>query len=236
MLQDEESGLWRSWRIERDSAARERLIRLHMGYACALAAKAFSRRYNDEFEFAEYMQCATIGLLEAVDRFDPQYPASFRTFATPRIQGAILDGIERLSEQQQQISARQRILAERAASVCGERADDLFRQLAETAIGLAVGYLLEGSSMYQSEEPTLPDNGYSRLELRQLQERVRGLVEKLPEREKLVIKYHYLNHLQFETIAQIFSVSKGRVSQIHKRALAQLRDAASRVHVCDLAW
>jgi len=212
---------------------------LYIGYARALAAKSYARRYSDEFEFSEYFQFAAIGLLEAVERFDPDHAVGFPTFATSRINGAILDGIERLSERQQQAFERQRILAGRAESISNSddrSRNEIFKRLAEIAIGLAVGYLLEGSTMYVADDSPVYETGYTRIELRQLQDRVRALVESLPERERLIIKYHYLHHLRFETIAEMFSISKGRVSQLHKRALDLLRKAANEVASCNVAW
>lgn len=233
--------LWRRWRDENDASAREALILLHLEFAKMLAAKCFAGRYGDELEFADYMQFATVGLLESIDRYDPASQASFRTFSAPRINGAMLDGVARLSEQQRQISARQRMLAERAESLTGsmeskEGTDEIFEQLAGVAIGLALGYMLEGSSMYQVQEPVSMNSAYTNVEVRQLQQQVRSLVDMLPERERSVIKYHYLNHLRFEAIAEILSLSKGRVSQLHKNALDLLRKEAGKISSCNIAW
>jgi RNA polymerase sigma factor for flagellar operon FliA len=52
-----------------------------------------------------------------------------------------------------------------------------------------------------------------------------GLVDALPDQERRVVKYHYFQNLEFTEIARIFGVTKGRVSQIHKRALVLLREA-----------
>jgi RNA polymerase sigma factor for flagellar operon FliA len=240
LMSDRERQLWAEWCNQRSASSREQLIMLHLEFARIIAAKLYLRRYNDEFEFAEYMQFATVGMIESIDRFNPDKQFTFRTFSAPRISGAILDGISRLSEQHQQISMRRRILSERAESIrhaeAGVANRDVLEQLADIAIGLALGYMLEGSTMYQSQEPTAPSNSYSAIQQRQLQERVRSLVDGLPERERLVISYHYLHQIRFETIAEMLSVSKGRVSQLHRSGLERLRSAASKVASCDLAW
>jgi RNA polymerase sigma factor FliA len=234
---DAEAGWWRAWRIHGDHGAREALVLHHLEFARIMAAKAYANRYNAAFEFADYMQFATIGLIEAVDRFDHELQIGFRTFSAQRIRGAILDGIMRMSEQQQQIKTRQRIAAERAASLQdGKGGGDVFEQLASVAVGLALGYMLEGSGMLQSHEPEAPDNGYQRIELQQLRQQLGRLVSGLPERERLVIKYHYMNHLPFETIANMLSLSKGRIAQLHRSGLEQLRAAAGQIGPCDLAW
>ena len=84
----------------------------------------------------------------------------------------------------------------------------LFEALARMAVGLALGYILEDSGMYRGEEGPTADNNYQAVELRQLQSRVRALVENLPERERLIIRCHYLNLVPFESIADSSGSSK----------------------------
>jgi RNA polymerase sigma factor for flagellar operon FliA len=81
--------------------------------------------------------------------------------------------------------------------------------------------------MYCGEEQQAPDNAYSRTEMRQFKERLRQLVEELPEQERTVIYGHYLQQQPFEQMAQRLSLSKGRVSQIHASGLTRLRRIVS---------
>lgn len=243
MLEAEEGALWQALRSGEDPSARERLIELHLPFARVMAAKLYAGRPSRraEIEFDEYLQYATVGMIECVDRYDPARGAGFRTYAGQRVAGAILSGIEQTSEKQQQLALRRRLAAERLESLRGEGVppqdpDALFAELARVAIGLALGLALEDSGMFLEQDRPAPDRNYQAVELRQLQERVRALVEALPERERRVIRYHYLNQLPFEHVAREFGVTKGRVSQLHRRALELLRDEARKVKRCDLAW
>jgi RNA polymerase sigma factor for flagellar operon FliA len=238
---DEEDALWRRFRVERDPAAKEALVSHYLGFAQILAAKIYGSRYNDEIEFAEYMQFASVGLLEALERFDPAVGVKFKTFAGRRIIGAMLNGLETATEKQQQIAFRKQIAAERMESLREGRApagppEELFQHLAQVAVGLALGYMLDGSKMFQRRNASYEQTGYEAVELAQLKERVRGLVEELPERERKVIKYHYMNQFPFDEIAGIMGVTKGRISQVHKHALELLAQAIKRVRSCDIAW
>jgi RNA polymerase sigma factor for flagellar operon FliA len=238
--QDEERGLWLRLRAG-DAAARETLIEHYLPFAQILAAKIYGGRHHDEFEFGEYMQFATVGLLESVERFDPERGVKFKTFAGRRIIGSMLNGVENLSEKQQQISFRQRLASERLESLRGKppdasNPDDLFHYLAQVAVGLALGYMLDDSGMYQKRNAVYHNGGYEAVEIDQLQKRVRSLVENLPERERKVIKYHYMNHFQFEEIADVMGVTKGRISQVHKRAIELLQEAVKKIRSCDVAW
>jgi RNA polymerase sigma factor FliA len=241
MDEEEERALWRRLREEGDTSAREIILMHYLPFAKILAAKVYSRRRHDEFEFGEYVQFGTVGLLESVSRFDPERGVKFKTFAGRRIIGSILNGLEHLSEKQEQISFRHRLHSQRLESIRGKQPDgsnseELFGYLAQVAIGLALGYILEDSGMFQKRNSSYMSNGYASVETSQLRERMNSLLDKLPERERRVLKYHYMNHVPFEEIAGILSVTKGRVSQIHKHAIELLREALKEVRSCDVAW
>jgi RNA polymerase sigma factor for flagellar operon FliA len=235
----DEPGLWQKTRAG-EPRARESLIEAYLPYARMLAAKLFAGRIDSDQEFAEYLQFATVGLIESVDRFDPERATLFTTFANRRIQGAVLNGMEHLSEKRAQLSARRSLRADRIDSVKGALSEpelDLFAQLAEIGIGLALGHLLdEAGDDLENDDAALQKNHYAALELRQLQDRVRAIVENLPPRERLVIKYHYLNQVPFSLIAETLGLTRGRVSQIHRHALTLLHKAVRSIRSHDAAW
>jgi len=174
----DEVSLWRRLRASADEEARKQLLARHLNYARVVAATYYGRRFHDEVEFGDYLQYASVGLLEAMERFDPDRGAQFRTFAARRMHGAILNGLERLTEKQQQIAARQRIRAERAEVVkelAAERAggvprttEQLFRYVSEVGLGLALSWLLEGTAMLENPERAESVPFYRNLEVRQL--------------------------------------------------------------------
>jgi RNA polymerase sigma factor for flagellar operon FliA len=235
--------LWHDWHENQNIAFRDRLIEHYLPFARMMAAKLYGKRHCAEFEFDDYLQFATIGLIESIDRYNPDSDSAshFTTYATKRIQGAILDGVERLSERQQQINTRQRRQNERTAlqgSILNDPSarGNVFDQLAEIAVGLALGYILEDTNLYLNEEPVMPDNQYCGIELRQLRERLLALVEQLPEQERLLIKYTYFNHMAFESVAQRWGVTRSRIAQIHRSALEHLRKSSLDLRQYDVAW
>lgn len=91
-------------------------------------------------------------------------------------------------------------------------------------IGLALAYLLEGTGMIDAQEEGAEHHGYyQRVELRQLQQRIRELVDELSEQERTVVRCHYLQEMQFSDIATMLGLSKGRIAQVHRQALERLR-------------
>ena len=223
--------MWRALRTEDSVTARESLFSYYLPFGRVMAAKLYARRATNEVEFDDFMQLASVGLLEAIDRYRLDLGASFKTYAASRIQGSILTGIEKFSDSIQQAALRGRVKKERLESLHNDMEPtpdtDLFAEMAEVAIGLALGYVLEGSGMYADAEPSYPDNAYSRCEMKQLAQRVRTVVENLPERERAIITLHYYEHVPFHEIAERMSITKGRVSQIHARAMRLLKEVCA---------
>lgn len=98
-------------------AAREQLIAHYLPHARMVAAMVYRTRYHDEIEFADYLQLASVGLIEAIDRFDATRGVPFRSYATWRVRGAILNGLDYQTEKQQQIAVRRRLRDERLESI-----------------------------------------------------------------------------------------------------------------------
>jgi RNA polymerase sigma factor for flagellar operon FliA len=226
----DEPALWSAWRSSSDLAARERLVRLHLPYARRIAARLYRQRGSLQVEFDEYYQLACIGLLEAMDRYDASRGASFQTFSLRRIEGSVLNGLQRLSEVTEQVGLRRRMERERLASLKGETGGgrrssrDMLSQLSEIAVGLAIGYMLEETAMFLADEDVGGlDTAYAGEAWRQTRERVLASVRLLPERERQIIDLHYFNGLGFDQIGAVFGLTKGRISQLHRSALERLR-------------
>jgi RNA polymerase sigma factor FliA len=228
-----EASWWQEWREAGDAQARDKLLALHLPYTRVVAAAYYARRYSDDIEFGDYLQYASVGVLEAMDRYDPQRGVQFRTFAARRMHGAILNGLERLTEKQQQIAARQRLRAERLQDVRdaaagegagpGQSPEQLMRFVAEVGIGLAVCWMLEGTAMVEDAAGATSVPFYQSAQLRQMRERLVQAVDRLPPQQRTVIRHHYLQEVPFERIAADLQLTKGRISQIHKQALLHLR-------------
>lgn len=229
---DQAEALWRAFGGQRDAALRERLVAHYLPFARMMAAKMYAGRTHMQVEFDEYLQYARLGLIEAVDRFDAGLGYKFETYAGSRINGAILSGMRSYSEVHEQVAARQRVVRARMASLQEPGRDtadpaDLFGYLAELAVGLAVGFALDNSGMYQERERDAHygDNTYAGVELKQLRARLNSLVEGLPGKHRQVVSYHYLQQLPFEEIAEMLALTRGRIAQIHREALVKLREA-----------
>lgn len=244
-----EQLLWRRLKDAGDQDARAELLALHLPYAKVVAASYYAKRFHDEIEFGDYLQLASLGLIESLDRFDPTVGVLFKTFAARRMHGSILDGIEQFTEKQQQIAARQRLESQRRASIKtalsseGDTApsktrtpEQMLQFVAEAGLAFALAWILDGTGMVQGGEASETLPFYRSVELKQLRQRIVDVVDALPPQEKRVIRSHYFQEIPFEEIAQSMRLTKGRISQIHKQGLNHLSEALRPRRDCDVSW
>jgi RNA polymerase sigma factor for flagellar operon FliA len=228
-----ESALWIAFKSKGSPEAREQLFSIHVPFARQLARRHFLDRSGAEIEFAELSQLACAGLLEALDGFNPDFGAPFRAYAARRISASILDGIAKMSEVRQQISSRSRLRSERVRSLAGPDGEahsgaEAMQTLSELAVGLALGFMLEGTGLYVAHEQIDGRaNAYESLAWKELIARVLGEISQISKREGDVIRHHYMNDLSFDQIGALLGVTKGRVSQLHKSALQRLKERLS---------
>ena len=238
----EELRLWALWRLGGDEDAKLSLFKLYQPFARAVSAKLYAKRIHDEIEFDEYQQFANVALIESMDRYQYDRGVKFTSYAYPRISGAVLTGLDRLTEKQQQIALRRRLQSDRLTlqdeiSYQGKSdIDQLLGHLAEIGIGLAIGAMLEGSGMVTSDDEWQSDQNYQRVELKQFSARLRYLLTELTERERQVIQQHYLQGKNFDDISLELGLTKGRISQLHAKGLMRLRTVISMDIKTNVAW
>jgi RNA polymerase sigma factor FliA len=239
-LSNEEDCLWRKVQESRDIKARNKLVERYLPLAQQIAAYQFSRRPDNDVEFADYLQYASIGLIEAIDRYETTKGAMFKTFAGYRIKGAILNGVKSATERRHQYSSIRQQTKDRIESFANGEKDqlepDLFTEMLELTVGLALGFILENSSKEQYDEKSCGNDPYRGHAYRQARERLEAAVEKLDERDRRIIQYHYYHHISFESLADLYGVSKGRISQLHKQALLRVRRSLQEDDVLDTVY
>jgi RNA polymerase sigma factor for flagellar operon FliA len=217
-LSGEEYELWRRYRVDGDEEARDFLFLQYAPWSRKVAAHVFSRLRVPQIDWSDFAQNATLGLLEAMSRFDPDRGLDFMAYAKLRVQGAVFNGVRVFLTGVDRGTVTQRS-QDRLASLAPdtESEPDLLGVLIDTVASLGAGYLLEQSSPCSAE-------GLQReVENRQLGRLLAGALESLSERERLVLTAHYLNHVPFNVVAAQIGLTKGRISQLHRSGLINLR-------------
>ncbi|MEW6278098.1 MAG: FliA/WhiG family RNA polymerase sigma factor [Candidatus Eremiobacterota bacterium] len=188
----------------------------------------------------------TVGLIEALNRFEPDRGIKFSTFASGRIRGAILDGLRACDWVSRGVRRRGRELHQAeehlyqllkrtptTREICqhtGLEADEVMRRQRETCEGLVlsldeVANAALGFDTTLSE--TVADPGRptdSHLLDRELVGQLKQGLRTLNEREQTILQLYYFEGLGVKDIASLLGVTSARVSQLHGRALGRLRE------------
>jgi RNA polymerase sigma factor for flagellar operon FliA len=217
------------YRVQGDLEARDRLIEQNMGLVHS-AARRFDRGTGAVVQYEDLVGVGTIGLLQAVERFDPSLGWRFSTFAVTRIRGAILDHLRQQSGVPRTVFARTRKLAVARCKV--EHRLGRHARAAEVAQELGV----PASEYHSWNRDVLPvpvpvtddlqvaTNGECQ-DADASPAWLSEAIERLPERERTVIKLGFFEDLPSREIGAVLRITESRVSQLRTRALSRLRDA-----------
>jgi RNA polymerase sigma factor for flagellar operon FliA len=215
----------------------EKRVRSHMQLVRKLAWQIHGR-VRDVFEIDDLVQIGMVSLVEAAKRFQDTGQASFTSYAAVRIRGALTDHLRKnLTLTRLGVQRRTQIsIAELAVKNAG--GDPANRELVATELGISIVELQswrdKASStpnksldeVYDDHSVWFADDGHtpeSALVADELRATLATHLKRLKEREALVLQLYYVEELNLEEISEVLSVTVGRVSQLKKAALAQLR-------------
>mgnify|MGYP000970294641 CR=1 FL=1 len=235
------NSLWAEYQENKNGIIKEKLIERYLPLVKTVAGRiAVSLpQYVDRDDL---ISNGFFGLLEAIDRYDPARGVKFETYAAVRIRGSILDGIR--AEDWVPLSVRQkarnfeRTVAELEHKL-GRSATD--REIA-TALNISESELhslvnqLNVATVIPLEEyikterePSQLANPAQYVELAEVREIIARTIDRLSEKEKLVVTLYYYEELTLREISVIMKLSEARISQLHTKAIFRLRGALSRV-------
>ncbi len=246
MAESEFPDLWRGWRARRDAPSREALLEAYL----PLVQRIFSRlRVGLASQVAQQAEddlknAGVVGLIEAFERYSPGREASFSTYAGHRIRGAMLDElrsrdwlskgcrrrlkeIQRASQQAEQKLGRA-AGEEEVARVLGLSLERYRQELVE--VGPATLFFLEDLTG-PGGEARLPagaasgENPEEAALAGDLRQALARQIDRLPEKERLVLALLVHDELGQKEIAKVLNVSPSRVSQIYAQAIVRLRAA-----------
>jgi RNA polymerase sigma-B factor len=245
---DEVDGLFERWQNDRDEGAREALVQRFMPLARNLA-----RRYDRSSEpFDDLLQVASVGLLKALNRFDPQRGCSFPSFAVPTILGEMRRYFRDCGwsvhmprgDQERALKVREAqetLTAEHGRAPTVNQISVYLELDQEQVIdALQAGQAYEALSL-DAPRPGAEDDSMSygdsigendeRYELVELDATVVAALKHLPARERAMLHMRFVEELTQTEIAQRVGISQMQVSRLLRRSLSQLRaltrDAAS---------
>lgn len=218
-LEPEELELWRRYRESKDMAARDFIFFRYTSWARSVAAQVYRRLRVVQIEWADYVQNAQIGLLEAMSRFNETRGTDFIAYAKPRVRGSVFNGVRAILREEGQRRSLLGERVERLQSIGNESSSDPLNDFISAVVGLGLGHMLETEQFGQ-----VPRDALALVEHHELGVALRDSLLELGERDRDIILAHYFKHVPFQEIAKLRGVTKGRISQIHKGALVRLRE------------
>ncbi|MDH5325977.1 MAG: sigma-70 family RNA polymerase sigma factor [Gammaproteobacteria bacterium] len=226
---DDEARLWEAFSLNRDVATRDKLIALYTPFARKLATHVYANRTSNDVEYMDYYQYGLLGLIEAVDRYQPEQNASFTTYSSYRIKGEIYSGLVRQTEKRQHSAYCKVLKSQRNLSILSQMGPvRTLEDIVNLTINLAVVHMIDDLGFKEPEPILVEGTIYHNNEYVLLKQQIKATVDELPTVERMVVKYHYFNHLLFEHIAEILDLSKSRISQIHTSAINIIRSKYNR--------
>jgi len=236
--------LWQEF-ASGNQTARDRLLTEHLGLVHHVA-RQLSRTLAAKADVDEMVSAGTMGLMSALEGFDPGRGLAFSTFAAPRIRGAILDELRRQDHVPRSVRRKAREISharetlqrifgrppERAemAEHLGVDVDTLFKWEADVESAVQVPLdRRSGDSDNGTASPAdlLPDESHGDIEDQLNHEQevslLRDALLRLKEQERIVLSLYYFEELKLHEIASILSLTESRVSQIRSKALGKLK-------------
>jgi RNA polymerase sigma factor FliA len=246
---EDTQSLWRAYRVNKgDKAIRDRLILTYAPLVKYVAGRLGSGlpAHVDEGDLVSY---GLLGLIGAIERYDPDRDVKFETYAIARIKGSIIDELRAMDWVPRSVRARARDIEraiaelerklrraptdEEIAEKLGISQDELEESLTDISRSsiAALDELWTVSSggggdqvaLIDTIEDTDAPDPQGSLSQTEMKEAIGEAIARLPEREKLVVTLYYYEELTLREIGEVLGVTESRVSQLHTKAILRLK-------------
>ena len=235
---------WEAYNKTKDPEARERLILEYLPIVKIVAGR-LAVRFHGHVEMDDLVSYGIFGLIDAIDKFDHDKGVKFETYASLRIRGSIIDNIRRLDwvpralrQDSKKLDAVYSELEsslgrepkdEEVAAKLGVSVDEVHEMIKKSQL---VSFISLDDFTEQSHEHkravSIADGDHNEPESELLKseagEMIASAIEKLTEKERIVVTLYYYEELTLKEISKILKVTESRVSQIHSKAIFKLKN------------
>lgn len=233
--------LWLAYQQSKKVEIREKLIENYLPLVKLVASRlAISLpQYVDKDDL---ISNGFFGLLDAIEKYDPMRGIKFETYAVVRIRGSMLDAIRVQDWVPVSIRQKAKNYEQTLAGLenqLGRSATD--EEIAE-ALGITIAELytlinqINVSTIIPLEEFIKTEtssnhlvNPSDQIEIDEIKKGLAKAIDKLPEKERLVVVLYYYEGLTLKEISLILKLSEARISQLHTKSIFRLRGALSRI-------
>lgn len=228
---EEVDNVWAEFRATRDARLRNRLV-LQYAPLVKYVAGRLGSRLPDSVDSEDLVSDGVLGLMDAIERFEPERGLTFQTFAVPRIRGAIIDGMRAMDFVPRSVRDKLRAIQRAQLTLEGRlgRSPSHLELAAET--GMTVHALRDltkqaGSAHASLDEFDLADEltqaADDSVEENDFSSSLMRVVHELADRDRIIIALYYFEGLTLAEIGEVLGVTESRVSQVHRRVTTALR-------------
>jgi RNA polymerase sigma factor for flagellar operon FliA len=250
--QKTEEELWQGYRKTRDPAIREYFIKQYAPLVKYVAGKvAMGMPHNVEFD--DLVGFGVFGLIDAIDKYDPDKNVKFKTYAVTRIRGAIFDELRQIDWVPRSVRQKTREIESAISSLEAQLGRTASDQEIAGALGMdEAEYLktiqkISGTSILslndvwfsgdendkmsigdsiESPSSLNPDVVVEKDEMRRVNVEA---INDLPEKKKKILVLYYYEDLTLKDIGRVLEVTESRVSQLHTKAILRLRSKLTNI-------
>lgn len=234
------SDLWVRFKEHHDRSAKDALI-LHYVELVKIVAGRLYVNYHAHVEYEDLVSYGILGLIDAIEKFDPAKNVKFETYANFRIRGAVIDQLRSLDwiprsmrhKYRQMEEIMERLQATHGSAIdesllaqeMGVTRDEMSKLLSEFTVFTMVSLeeKIEENSNFSIKSNHLdanPEASYMENETKRI---LREQVDALPERERMIVDFYYYSEMTYKEIAVIMGISESRISQLHTKAMMRLK-------------
>lgn len=234
-----------------DRENREQIIKDYVPLVKFVAHRIASR-LPSHVELDDLINSGILGLMDAIEKFEPARNIKFKTYAELRVKGAILDGLRDLDwvprslrRKKKDIETAYHLLEqqlgraatdEEVALHLGVPLDELHKSLDELK-GVTLGTFVEvgedgeGESLISFVPDPDAEDPHHTFQAAELKDILRTAMEVLPKKEKFVVQLYYFDELTMKEIGTLLNITESRVSQLHTKAMLRLRGKLLEKHI-----
>lgn len=250
--QKTEEELWEIYKRGRDPSIREAFIKQYAPLVKYVAGKvAVGMPHNVEFD--DLVGFGVFGLLDAIDKFDPDKNVKFKTYAVTRIRGAIFDELRSIDWVPRSVRQKTREIEEAIGSLEAQLGRTASDQEIASSLGMSEDEFLKtmlkisGTSVLSLNDVWFSGDESDRISIGESIEAPSSLnpdvivekdeirrviveaINELPEKEKKVLVLYYYEDLTLKEIGLVLEVTESRVSQLHTKAILRLRSKLTNI-------
>lgn len=242
------SQLLRKYKEDPSKLTPDQRDKLIMEYAPLIKfiAQKIAVRLPPNIELDDLISSGVIGLMDAIEKYDPSRDNSFKTYAEFRIRGSILDELRAQDWVPRSVRDKAKLLDrtmvnleaelgrsptdEEIAAKLNMSMDDFYdlinqvRPVSLLSIDDAATFSnVDKKSILNLLEGTKLNNPFNQLNLKTVKDIVTTAIQELPEKQRLVLSLYYYEDLNLKEIGKVLRVTESRVSQLHAQAVSRLR-------------